>query len=190
MNLNYMTRKKDVERILFSRAQTDVTVESLYAAFVDCTAEEFRNARAALREKQWHLIQDRFKREVFLYEQFRRMSFIDLSEVLTDFRCGGYRIFGDIVCDYDDFYRKRGVRQARMRREDDSEDLRALLDGEDLLYRTSYRAQIGRRCRERIQERMDTDLALRCAIALGKRKFALEVLTDEVYKNAWERTGL
>lgn len=165
-------------------------MESLYGAFVDGTAEEFQKARTALREKQWHLIQGKFQRAVFLYEQFRRMSFIGLSEVLTDFRCGGYRILGDIVCDYDDFYRKRGVRQARLRREDDSADLRALLDGEDLLYRTSYKAQIGRRCRDRIQERMDASLALRCAIALGKRKFALEVLTDEVYKNAWERTSL
>ena len=190
LDLNYMTRKKDVERILFSRVQTDISVESLYGAFVDGTAEEFQKARAALRERQWHLIRDRFQREVFLYDQFRRMSFIGLSVVLTDFRYGGYRILGDIVCDYDDFYRKRGMRQARLRREDDSEDLRALLDGEDLMYRTSYKAQIGSRCRERIREHMDTDLALRCAIALGKRKFALEVLTDEVYKNAWERTGL
>ena len=190
LNLNYMTRKKDVERILFSRAQTDISVEYLYGAFVDGTAEEFQKARTALREKQWHLIQGKFQRAVFLYEQFRRMSFIGLSEVLTDFRCGGYRILGDIVCDYDDFYRKRGVRQARLRREDDSADLRALLDGEDLLYRTSYKAQIGRRCRDHIQERMDASLALRCAIALGKRKFALEVLTDEVYKNVWERTSL
>ena len=69
-------------------------------------------------------------------------------------------------------------------------DVLRKLDGEDLLYRTSYKALIGRRCRERIRERMDTGLALRCVIALGKRKFAMEVLTDEVYENAWERTGL
>ena len=190
MNLNYMTRKKDIGRILFSRAQTDVSIESLYALFVDYGAEDFRNARAAIRERQWHLMRDRFQREVFLYELFRHTSLIDASPILTDFRCGGYRIFGDIICDYDDFFRNRGVRQERMRREDDSADLRALLDGNDLLYRSNYKEEVRHRCRERIRDRMDANLALRCAIALGKRKFALDVLDREVYENAWERTEL
>ena len=188
MNLNYMTRKRDIGRILFARAQTDVSIESLYAAFVECTEEEFRNARAALKEQQWHLIRDPYQRELFLFGQFRHMQFYEFKSILTDFRCGGYRILGDIICDYDDFYRKRGVKQARLRREDDSADLRAMLDGEDLLYRSNYKAEIRHRCRERLRSRLDTNLALRCAIALGKRKFALDVLNLEVYENALERT--
>ena len=188
MNLNYMTRKKDIGRILFARAQTDVSIESLYAAFVECTEEEFRNARAALKEQQWHLIRDPYQRELFLFGQFRHMQFYEFKSILTDFRCGGYRILGDIICDYDDFYRKRGVKQARLRREDDSADLRVMLDGEDLLYRSNYKAEIRHRCRERLRSRLDTNLALRCAIALGKRKFALDVLNLEVYENALERT--
>lgn len=190
LNLNYMTRKKDVERILFARAQTDVSVESLYAAFVDGTAEEFRAARIALKEKQWHLIREPFRREVFPYEQFPRMSFAEITPILTDFRCGGYRILGDIICDYDDCYRKRGQQHERLRREDDSPDLRALLEGDDLLYRSNYRAVVRQRCRARIRERMDAELALCCAVALGKRKFALDVLTSEVYDNALEKTEL
>ena len=116
------------------------------------------------------------------------MSFFDLLPILTDFRCGGYRIFGDIICDYDDFYRKRGVKQARLRREDDSTNLRTMLDGEDILYRSNYKAEIRHRCRELIDKRLEKNLALRCAIALGKRKFALDVLSMEVYENALERT--
>ena len=188
MNLNYMTRKKDIGRILFARAQTDVSIESLYAAFVECTEEEFRNARVALKEQQWHLIRNPYQRELFLFGQFRHMQFYEFKSILTDFRCGGYRILGDIICDYDDFYRKRGVKQARLRREDDSADLRAMLDGEDLLYRSNYKAEIRHRCRERLRSRLDTNLALRCAIALEKRKFALDVLSLEVYENALERT--
>ena len=188
MNLNYMTRKKDIGRILFARAQTDVSIESLYAAFVECTEEEFRNARAALKEQQWHLIRDPYQRELFLFGQFRHMQFYEFKSILTDFRCGGYRILGDIICDYDDFYRKRGMKQARLRREDDSANLRAMLDGEDLLYRSKYKAEIRHRCRELIGNRLNKDLALRCAIALGKRKFALDVLNLEVYENALERT--
>ena len=137
---------------------------------------------------QWHLIQDPYQRELFLFGQFRHMQFYEFKSILTDFRCGGYRILGDIICDYDDFYRKRGVKQARLRREDDSADLRAMLNGEDILYRSNYKAEIRHRCRELIDKRLEKNLALRCAVALGKRKFALDVLSMEVYENALERT--
>jgi hypothetical protein len=63
-----------------------------------------------------------------------------------------------------------------------------MLNGEDILYRSNYKAEIRHRLRELIDKRLEKNLALRCAVALGKRKFALDVLSMEVYENALERT--
>lgn len=47
-----------------------------------------------------------------------------------------------------------------------------------------YKTHIARRCSQYINLHINVDLALRCAIALGKRSFAFEVLLDRIEPNA------
>lgn len=93
-------RKSDVERILYARGQEDAyDPDELYALFGSLPPERVSALRQAIREQAWHLM-DEDARERFLREWLP--EFEDVYDLLTDFRFGGYRILGDIVCDMTD----------------------------------------------------------------------------------------
>lgn len=93
-------RKSDVERILYTRGQEDAyDPDELYALFGSLPPEKVSALRQAMREQAWHFM-DEDARERFLREWLP--EFEDIYGLLTDFRFGGYRILGDLVCDMED----------------------------------------------------------------------------------------
>lgn len=95
-------RKSDVERILYARGQEDAyDPDELYALFGSLPPEKVSALLYAMREQAWHLM-DEDARERFLREWLTEPEFEDIYDLLTDFRFGGYRILGDIVCDMED----------------------------------------------------------------------------------------
>ena len=88
-------------------------------------------------------------------------------------------MLGDVICDLDDLYRKEGVKKSVIRK-DDSADLKKLLRG--VMESSDAEETIRRNCMtilhpiDRREPKIDLGGALKCAIALGERQFALEVL--------------
>ena len=89
----------------------------------------------------------------------------------------------DIICDYDDLYSSQEHRKQLLDRKGDSEDLH------QLMYRIheerNYKEALIRRCIRILHPitgayHIPNDEAVKCAIVLGKRQFALEVLPSTV----------
>ena len=106
-------------------------------------------------------------------------------DLLCDFRCGGYRILGDILMDMEEQYRTAAIRKHKGVREEDTEQMRSMMRG--AVDSQDYRQTLIQNClniisptagygRMRAQERIDWDDAVKCAEALGKRGFLLEVM--------------
>ncbi|MBQ7646042.1 MAG: hypothetical protein IJS94_02120 [Clostridia bacterium] len=182
-----MKRKRDVERILFSRDQLDeINVNDLYGTFDDLPPQAIRQARLALGELKWHLV-PKEEREYVWYDILPINASKEYMELFCDFRNSGYRLLGDIICDLDDLYRSRAISKNAIKR-DDSPDLKAILNG--ALYADDYREAIVRNCVARLsppdrhQKRIDMIEAVKCAVALGERRFALEVMPYSVSEAA------
>ena len=106
-------------------------------------------------------------------------------DVLCDFRCGGYRVLGDILMDLEEQYRTAAIRKHKGVREEDTEQMRLMMHG--AVDSPDYRQTLIQNClniispttgygRGRSRERIDWDDAVKCAEALGKRSFLLEVM--------------
>ncbi|MBQ2315874.1 MAG: hypothetical protein II372_01055, partial [Clostridia bacterium] len=139
-----MKRKSDIYRILFARGQEkDYTVDELYSVFDSMLPQQIRKARLMLDEAKWHLAPPE-ERTNILYTICGTSSLYVYLDVFCDFRNGGYRIVGDIICDFDDMYRKMGIQKSISKQKGDSKDLQALLSG--ITARAGYKEQIIRNC--------------------------------------------
>ena len=115
------------------------------------------------------------------------------ADVFCDFRCGGYRIVGDIICDLDDMYRKIGIQKNFSKQKGDSRTLRTLLSG--VTAASDYKEQIIRNCLSIIRpidgkNCLDCAEVIKCAVALGKRQFILEVLPFAVSEQTIDRSHI
>lgn len=188
-----MKRKNDIYRILFARGQEkDYTVDELYAVFDTMLPEQIRKARLMLDEVKWHLVPPE-ERTNTLYSICRTAKLYDYLDVFCDFHNGGYRIVGDIICDLDDMHRKMGVQKSYTKQKGDSKDLQALLLG--ITASTDYKEQIIRNCLNIIRpingkNRLDFTEVAKCAAALGKRQFLLEVLPSVALEQTIDRSHL
>ena len=188
-----MKRKNDIYRILFARGQEkDYTVDELYSVFDGMTPQQIRKARLMLDEAKWHLVplEERMNVIGLLTLSMRIYSYMDL---FCDFRNGGYRIVGDIICDLDDMHRKMGMQKNFAKQKGDSKDLQALLSG--ITTSTDYKEQIIRNCMNIIRpingkNRLDYTEVVKCAVALGKRQFILEVLPSVALEQTIDRSYL
>ena len=182
-----MKRKGDIYRILFARGQEkDYTVDELYSVFDSVLPQQIHKARLMLDEVKWHLVPPE-ERTNILYTICRTGNLYDYLEVFSDFRNGGYRIFGDIICDLDDMYRKMGMQKNFAKQKRDSKDLQMLLS--NITTRADYKEQIIRNCMNIIRPLngkncLDYTEVVKCAVALGKRQFVLEVLPSVVLEQA------
>lgn len=190
--------RKDVQRILFSRDQEDeISVEDLYHSFERCSRRDIHDALEKLRQSDWQFTPEE-DRLVALYEIFTT-SPPYCRDILCDFRCGGYRILGDILMDLDEQYRIAEVHKHKGINKNDSEQLRAMLQG--AIKKADYQKQIIRNCMNIMQPphfrdslsgeeiiRIPLDTAVQCAEALGKRRFILEVLPAAALDLAVDRT--
>ena len=175
----YMTRKTDVQRILFSRNQEDkYTVEELYHCFDHVSPYNIRKMHHALTAEDWQFLpqEERINAPVMYHMLGTDSRYWDL---FFDFRNGGYRLLGDIICDFDDMYRSIGIRKNLLDKKGDSQDLQAMLNG--LLGNPNYKEELGRRFWSRLNP-LDRsvphnyDEIAKCMIALGKRQLAIEIM--------------
>ena len=177
MEPSYMTRKNDILRILYSRNQEDAyTVDKLYHCFDNMLPQEFRKLRFELTEGGWMF--SRPEERLDFFDHLPAQS-IPYWELFCDFRNGGYRVLADILCDYDDMYRHQESRKHMMEKKGDSEDLRQMM--RDIDKEGDYKEELVRRCIQCMhpitgKNSVNFTEAAKCAIALGKRQFALEVL--------------
>ncbi len=196
-----MKRRTDISRILFARGQEDLyDVDSLYAAFDYVHPLDIRKARRGLTEQSWHLT-PKTERETVLYDLLPFSAVFQYGDLFCDFRNGGYRVLGDILCDLDDLHRAKGVENHLIRR-DDSADMKRMLGG--VARGGDTREAIISGCLSVLhpsdarKKKIDLLDAAKCAIVLGKRRFALEVLPagvlaitkgTEKKKRRWFRRG-
>lgn len=176
-------RKSDVERILYARGQEDVyDPDELYALFGSLPSERVSALQHAIREQAWHLM-DEDARERFLREWLP--EFEDVYDLLTDFRFGGYRILGDIVCDMED--ENTGREKKQLFRENDSKAFTAMMRAfADKSASRSYRDAVTAKCRELLTAIVRPTLAVRYVVALGRRDLLWELLPEYIEKNVLE----
>ena len=178
-------RKSDVERILYARGQEDAyDPDELYALFGSLPPEKISSLRRAMREQAWHLM-DEDVRERFLREWLPEPEFEDVYDLLTDFRFGGYRILGDIVCDMED--ENIGREKKQLFRESDSKAFTAMMRAfADKSASRSYRDAVTAKCRELLTAIVRPTLAVRYVVALGRRDLLWELLPEYIEKNVLE----
>lgn len=175
-------KKNDIERILFSRGQEEsYTADELYAAFSVLEPEHISQLRNMIRDQEWHMM-DAGERESFLCDNLPEEILADYGRLLCDFRFGGYRILGDLICDIDD--ENTNEERKRLTREGDSALMSAMIEA----YQTktsaeSYREAVAKSCRRYLEQYISSSLAVRYAAALGKREFIWDVLLDKVAEN-------
>ena len=176
-------RKSDVERILYARGQEDAyDPDELYALFGSLPPERVSALLHAMREQAWHLI-DEDARERFLREWLP--EFDDIYDLLTDFRFGGYRILGDIVCDMED--ENTGREKKQLFRESDSNAFTAMMRAfADKSASRSYRDAVTAKCRELLAAIVRPTLAVRYVVALGRRDLLWDLLPEHIEKNVLE----
>ena len=176
-------RKNDVERILYARGQEDAyDPDELYALFGSLPPEKVSALRQAMREHTWHLM-DEDTRERFLREWLP--EFEDVYDLLTDFRFGGYRILGDIVCDMED--ENTGREKKQLFRESDPKAFTAMMKAfADKSVSRSYRDAVTAKCRELLTAIVRPTLAVRYVVALGRRDLLWDLLPEYIEKNVLE----
>ena len=188
-----MPRQNDVRRILYSRNQEDeYSVDEIYHSFDTVSPSSIRKMRHALTEGNWMFTPpaDRFDALDMFHLPMQSISYWDL---FCDFRCGGYRVLADIICDFDDLYRDKGIREHILHKKGDSKDLQFMLL--HMENESDYKEEMIRRCLRCIHP-LDSRKAIKyqdvvmCAVALGKRQFALEVLPYEVLLLTQDRSNM
>ena len=110
-------RHSDVERILFARGQeNEYTADELYGLFASMPAEEVAKARQMLKTEQFHFM-NKEQRLRFIYSPVFGSAYqiVDYEDLFTDFSHNGYRLLGDILCDYDDRNTARLKKENRCR---------------------------------------------------------------------------
>lgn len=178
-------RKNDVERILYAKGQEDAyDPDELYALFGSLPPEKVSALRQAMREQAWHLM-DEDARERFLREWLPEPEFEDVYDLLTDFRFGGYRILGDIVCDMED--ENTGREKKQLFRESDSKAFTTMMSAfADKSTSRSYRDAVTAKCRELLTAIVRPTLAVRYVVALGRRDLLWDLLPEHIEKNVLE----
>ena len=176
-------RKSDVERILYARGQEDeYDPDELYALFGSLPPERVSALRQTMRERAWNLM-DEDARERFLREWLP--EFEDVYDLLADFRFGGYRILGDIVCDMED--ENTGREKKQLFRESDSKAFTAMMRAfVDKSASRSYRDAVTAKCRELLTAIVRPTLAVRYVVALGRRDLLWDLLPEYIEKNVLE----
>ena len=178
-------RKSDVERILYARGQEDAyDPDELYALFGSLPPEKVSALRQAMQKQAWHLM-DEDARERFLQEWLPVPEFEDIYDLLTDFRFGGYRILGDIVCDIED--ENPGREKKQLFHESDSKAFTAMMSAvADKSASRSYRDAGTAKCRELLTAIVRPALAVRYVVALGRRDRLWDLLPEYIEKNVLE----
>jgi len=175
-------RQSDIAKILFARCQEDdYDTDTLYALFSALSQEQVTELYRAIRDNSWHLMPEE-SREAFL-RRYLPEDFAEYFDLLTDFRCSGYRILGDLVCDCMDAYRLED--QRKLHSEQDSPAMAAMLDA--YLNKTSgadYKTTVALECRKQLDAIVKASDAVKYAVAIKDKDFLWDILYDKIYDHA------
>ena len=176
-------RKADINRILYARGQEEVCdSDELYAFFQQLSPERISTLRKAIVDQQWHLMTEG-QREEFLREWLPEGA--DYYDLLTDFRHGGFRLLGDLVCDMDDLATARERKQ--LRRPADSPAFRKMMEAYlSAPFNGSERAVVSKVCRKLLNKIVRPSLAVPYVVALGKRNLLWDLLPDHIEEHVLE----
>ena len=183
-----MKRKNDVYRILMSRGQeADFSVDEIYSVFDKMSSYQVRLARQQLIAGDWQFTppEERVKK---FYEITDSTWDANIVRLFCDFRCGGYRMLGDVISDFDDMHRNRSLKKNYLSQKGDTPQMKAIVSG--IKHTADAKNQVIANCKHimfPIRTRyaapaLNPDDVVKCAVALRKRKFALEVLPDTVLR--------
>ena len=172
-------KQSDIDRILYSRGQEEeIDSDTLYAALSEIDSERISTIRKELTAQEWHLM-DGEERLGFLGEFLPECkSYYDL---FADFRCGGYRILGDLICDIDD--ENRATARKELFRDRDSavfsRMMWAYLEGASA---GNYRAAVAEECGKMLCETVKPKIAVQVLVALGRRDLLWELIPERAEK--------
>ena len=172
--------QNDIDRILYSRGQEDVIdSDALYAEFSKMTPERISSIRSELTNQSWHLM-DRDSRLDFLSEILP--EFEDYYGLLSDFRFGGYRVLGDLICDIDD--ENNATERKKLLRSNDSKEFTKMMEAYlNKSHAQSYRQAVAVACRALMDKIIKPKKAVSYVVALEKRDLLWELLPDAVYSH-------
>ena len=176
-------RRSDVERILFSRGQEDSwDTDELYAQLSALPPERVSEILDALRQEKWQFLGEE-AREQFLLAWLP--EFQPLFDLFSDFRCGGYRVLGDLLCDIHEEHEAQARKQ--LSRPGDSPAFADMM-GAYLQKQSSqgYREAVPAQCRKQLDQIVKPVTAVRYVVALGKRHLLWDLLLDALEPNILE----
>ena len=174
------SRQNDIDRILYSRGQEDVIdSDALYAEFSKLSPDRVTLLRGELTEQSWHLM-DKDSRLDFLTDYLPEYE--DYFDLLADFRFGGYRVLGDVICDIDD--ENNTTERKKLLRSNDSKEFTEMMHAYIEKPRAqSYRQAVALKCRVLMDKITKPKKAVLYVVALGKRDLLWELLPDAVYSH-------
>lgn len=172
------SKRRDIDRILTMRDQENTyDTDSLYALFTGMDATHIKAVRDALRAEQWHFMKPE-ERLSFLREYLPEEAFRAYDCLFSDFRMGGYRVLGDIICDIDDT--NRLADKSKLHYKHDTPEMTAMIDAyNNRIPGTDYREAVAETCRVCIAKITPPFQAIRYAEALDRRDFIFDVLLEE-----------
>ena len=172
------SKRRDIDRILTMRDQENTyDTDSLYALFTGMDATHIKAVRDALRAEQWHFLKPK-ERLSFLHEYLPEEAFRAYDGLLSDFRMGGYRVFGDIICDIDDT--NRLADKSKLHYKNDTPEMTAMIDAyHTRLPGVDYREAVAAACRLCLAKITPPFQAIRYAEAMDRRDFIFDVLLEE-----------
>lgn len=172
------SKRRDIDRILTMRDQENTyDTDSLYALFTGIDAARIKTVRDALRAEQWHFMKPE-ERLSFLQEYLPEEAFRAYDGLFSDFRMGGYRVFGDIICDIDDT--NRLADKSKLHYKNDTPEMTAMIDAyHTRLPGVDYREAVSAACRLCLAKITPPFQAIRYAEAMDKRDFIFDVLLEE-----------
>lgn len=158
-------------------------MDEIYHAFERLNPATVREALENLRNSDWQFTPPE-GRDVMLRTVIGR-GIPPCPELLCDFRCGGYRILGDVLMDLNEQYETRAAQKHKGIRKGDTAQMKAMMRG--AVDSPDYRQTLIRNCRQIIEPPLlyepgqarlliAWEDVVKCAEALGKRSFILEVL--------------
>ena len=172
--------QNDIDRILYSRGQEEyVDSDALYAAFSKLSSDRVTAVREELKNQSWHLM-DNDSRLDFLSKFLP--EFEEYYGLLSDFRFGGYRILGDLICDIDD--ENNATERKKLLRSNDSKEFTEMMQAYLIKPQAqSYRQAVAAACRALMDKIIKSKKAVPYVVALGKRYLLWELLPDAVYSH-------
>ena len=103
-------------------------------------------------------------------------------DLLADFRFGGYRVLGDLICDIDD--ENNATERKKLLRPNDSKEFTEMMQAYfSKSHAQSYRQAVAVACRGLMDKITKPKKAVPYVVALGKRDLLWELLPNAVFSH-------